>query len=114
MANEITALQGNNGSYTLLFLFPIASPAQAGGANIVEKASASLPAHAQAILSQAEKDAIDDGTLAWEAIDFQTSPGMTNPQLAARAREMYASRKAAFATEYASRNRWLGQRLNEA
>lgn len=118
MANEITVLEIDGRRAQLLFLFPIPAPAQVGGVNIVPTPATGpagedlLPGHATKILATAEKNDLDAGTLAFEVIGFVIGSGLTGQQLLARARAIYASRKAEFDSDYADRYSRLGQRFN--
>ena len=67
MANEITALEGSGSNYTLFFLITIGTPKQVGGINVVptpanDGAQDLLPGVAAAVITQAERDALNAGT----------------------------------------------------
>jgi hypothetical protein len=115
MANEITVLDGDSQrEYRLLFLYPIAAPAQVGGSNIVVTPSATLPDYASSILTTQEKADLDGGTKAFEVITFRKDVGLTGPQLAAAARAKYATRRAEYLADYAVWFAHIGTRLNES
>lgn len=117
MANEILALEGDGDrAYTLLFLFPIAAPVQVtppGGSaqNVVPTPSATLPPLAALLLSAAEKNALDAGTLAWQLTTFAPEAGLTGGPLVARVRELYAAQRTAYQAAYQARYRYIGQRV---
>lgn len=114
MANEITALEGTgDNDYRILLLYPIATPKQVMGSNVIPTPSANLPSLGQQILTASEKAALDEGTLAFEVISFHKQPGMTNTQLAARAREIYAAKLTAFQSDYTKRYEFSGVRINQ-
>jgi hypothetical protein len=114
MANEITVLDGDaNKEYRLLFLFPITSPAQVAGSNVVVTPSAELPPFAGQILTTQEKADLDGGSLAFEVLTFRKSSDLSSPELAAMARAKYATRKSAYLAEYAVRFAHLGVRISE-
>lgn len=113
MANEITVGERTaRNAMTLLFTFPIAAPKQVAGENVVVSPSAGLPTNVAGVISQAEKDAMDAGTLAFETISFQYDPEMSGPELLARARQIYASRLQAFSARYTARFQHTGSRFN--
>jgi len=130
VANEITVLSqssevvGTNPDDTdrvvtrigLLFLYPVASPIQVGGTNVVPTPSNGLPEIGGRVLDQSEKDALDAGTWAFEVVSYTVRPedqSMTNAQHLARAQEIYASRLATWLAAYDER--WggrVGSRFN--
>jgi len=119
MADEILVLEGQAGdppAYKLLMLFPVASPKQAGGANVVPtpvpKAEAGTVTEPFSWLTQAERDAIDGGTSAYRIVRFRKDAGLTNPQLIARVQEMYAAQLADFEADYTVRYAHIGVRVN--
>jgi hypothetical protein len=115
MANEITVLEGNGAEvYSMLFLYPIAAPKAINGTgvNVVPTPSSGLPYVATVKLSQAEKDALDAGTSAFEVTTFSRIAGMTTPQLIGLAQALYAARLAEFTARYTERYRYVGVRLN--
>lgn len=113
MANEITVLE-RTGRRTLraLFLYPIPTPKQVGGQNVVPTPSAGLPDIAQAVLAQAEKDALDAGTAAWDAVTFHPAANQTNQERLAALRRIYASRQADFDADYQRRYQFAGLRFD--
>ena len=115
MTNEITALEGTgNRRYQLLLLFPIVSPVQVAGANVVPNPSENLPEMAQTILAQGEKDTLDAGTAGFKTISFTADPSLSNPELVIRAREIYQAQKITFDVEYAERYKFAGVRIDES
>lgn len=129
MPNEISALEGvrtirPDGSevetFTLFFLRTIDAPVQVGGINVIPTPADGpagedlLPALARRILDQvSEIDALNAGTMEWGTIAFVQPPGMSNAELAAEARRMYAAWKGDREADYPIRYRWAGTRINE-
>lgn len=113
MANEITVLQGDGGErYSFVFGFPIASPKQIGGSNIVVTPSADLPAIAATVFAQADKDALDAGTAAFEVASMSRDPSLTLADFKAAVQGYYARRQAAFNAAYASKYEYAGLQIN--
>jgi len=118
MANEITVVGGDGRQLlSLLLLYPIATPATYIDADsieqtIIETPSAGLPTIGAAILTIAEKAALDAGTLAFEVVPFGPDPGLNNPQLLASAQDLYARKRTAFELAYARRYWHLGDRFD--
>ncbi len=123
MANEITVLeQGANRSAQLFFIYPIASPAQVGGSNMVPTPATGqdnlgnsvsvLPDIAERVLTPPEKASLDAGTSVWEIVTFRPAVGLTGAQLITEARRVYAANKSAFDTRYLRRFGRAGQRFN--
>ena len=112
MANEITALEQHGINLSLLFLYPIASPKQVGGVNVVPTPSSDMPSLASLAITQPEKDSLDAGDAAWETHDLRIVVGATAGQLLAAAQSLYAEKKAAFLAAYAARLVWAGTRVN--
>lgn len=113
MANEMTVLSGNGrGIYDVLFIFTIAAPKQIAGVNIVETPSSTLPKYAPEILTQAEKDALDAGTTAFDVIQFQKQSGLTGAQLTAQLREIFLAAETQFNADYNARHLHLATRLS--
>ncbi len=118
MANEILVLEGNGErDYALLFLYPIAAPAQVtppGGSatNVVPTPSSLLPSVAVPLLSTPEKAALDAGTAAFEVVNFTAAEGLSGAELIARAQDLYTRRAQAAAARYEARYRYIGTRLS--
>ena len=113
MANEITVLSGNGrGVFDVLFLYTITTPKQVGGVNVIETPSSTLPKFAPEILTQAEKDALDAGTTAFDVIQFQKQSGLTGAQQSAQLKEIFASAEARFNDDYNLRYLHLATRLS--
>ena len=98
MANEITVLESDGSfRFSLFLIFPIASPKQVSGANVVPTpatnpdATSALPTIAGQVLSTAEKAALDGGTAAYRVIQFRKDTSLTNAQLLALARQKYGT-----------------------
>lgn len=115
MANEITVLEGRfDRTYKLVFLYPITTPVQLSGQNVVPTPSADLPETAKVILSQAEMDNLDNGLLAFEVTTFRAQPGLAGAALLARVREIYSSRKSLFDIFYDRKYAYIGTRVDAA
>ena len=126
MANEITAIEGSGRNYTLLFIASIPSPIQVGGSNVVptpanENGNPANPSTlgpiAEAIVTQPEKDALNAGTAIYGTQNlnvYADGVKLTNQQLAARARAIYAAWKAQALADYAARYEFSGIRIDEA
>ncbi len=110
MANEITILEGDGSfRFNLFFTFPIASPKQVGGFNVVPTPATdpvtgdnALPTIADAVLTVAEKTALDNGTAAYKVVQFRKNASLSSGQLLTLARQMYADELTDF-------NRWYAQ-----
>lgn len=129
MANEITVIGRvpRTGKYRLFFRYDLTAPVQVGGTNVVptpatQRPSAdnptptagdALPPVVQAALTAQEFADLDAGDAAFEIVTFHPDEGLTNPQLLARARQVYAARKAAYEAEYALRYQNAGLRFDE-
>lgn len=111
MANEITVIEQAGADLALVFLYPIATPLQVGGANVVPTPSVGLPALAAVVFQSAEKAALDAGTAAFEVVSLTPDPALSPAQLLARAKVIYAAALAAFTSAYQLRYRWSGQRF---
>lgn len=113
MPDEITCLVGDGGNrYPLLFLIPIETPKQIAGANVVPTPSSGLDSTAAAILSQAEKDELDAGTLAFRVVTMGKDASLSAAELAAAVQERYAEAKQKFDEWYAAAYRHVGLRVN--
>ena len=119
MANEITTLEGDGSfRFSLFLIFPIASPKQVKGANVVPTPATdidganALPSIADAVLTAAEKAALNDGTAAYRVIQFRKDASLTNAQLTALARQRYAEELAEFNRWYAQTYLHAGTRLS--
>jgi hypothetical protein len=118
MADEILVLEGDgNGTrYELLMLFPISTPKQVGGQNViptpVERDDANVALYPFTLLTQAERDALDAGTSYYVRRQFGKIPGLTNPQLVALAQAMYASIADEIETAYVNRYAHIGVRID--
>ena len=115
MANEITALEcsgEDQKSISVVFRYDIPTPKQVGGSNVVLTPSAGLPDLAARVFTQAEKDALDAGTAAFEVKDFFDKTGLTGPQLVTRVKAAYATANAAFQAAYTARYRFAGTRVD--
>ena len=122
MANEITALEGSRDNYTLFFLVPIATPIQVGGSNVIPTPADAgvddlLPPVAAAVITQAERDALNAGTSMWVTRSFrivdEAGLRLTNLQLQTRARELYAVAKVEELAAYNDRYEFSGIRIDE-
>lgn len=111
MANEITVVGESKRDQSrlvrLLFLYPIESPHQVGAQNVVPTPSSGLPSvGGSTFVSQAEADALDAGAMAFEVVTYAVRPSderdgkLTNAQHLARAREIYAAKKAEWLAGY--------------
>ncbi len=113
MANEILVLTGDrNQRYDVLMLFPIASPAQAGGANVTPTPSAELEPSVRALLDPAEVTALDGGTMVYRRLRLKKQEGLTAAGLATRLRAVYAEQAADVAGWYATRYAHVGTRVD--
>lgn len=119
MASEITKLDGDGGlNARVLFLYltltPNTYPIDGGGMHtVVPTPSTDLPAMAAEILTAAEKAALGAGTAAFEIVTFPISDALTNVELLAAARALYATKKADFVAREARKYNRAGQRFNE-
>ncbi len=107
MTNEILIMEGNGSfRFSVLFLFPIVSPAQVGGSNVIPTpatnpdATTALPFVADRELSPVEKAALDAGTLAFKVVPFRKDPTLSPAQLTVQVRQLYADELATFNRTY--------------
>lgn len=128
MANEITVVGRNprTGNYSLFFRYDITA-VTVGGAKPVPSPATPLPTDAnptptqgdalpwavRQVITAGEMDALDAGDAVYEVVGFHPADGLTNPQLIARAQEIYAQRKADYLADYADRYDNAGVRVNE-
>ena len=113
MANEIIVMeQDNQGNFSLCFLYPIATPKQVNGTNIIVTPSSELPAIAAAVTTVGEKTALDNGTGAFQITSFKRDPTLTGPALLAKVQAVYALRKSEFDARYAAQYELAGNRYN--
>lgn len=119
MANEIGVVRVNDdNTLTLVFLYPIATPIQVGGQNVVPTPATSggvsqLDPVVDRMLTTLEKTALDTGTLAYEMFQYNYDPGATPAQSLAKAQALYARRLTEFNTRYQMRyGGRVGQRFN--
>lgn len=115
MANEITSGPGDGqGNYPLLLLFPIAAPKVWVDTviQVVPTPSATLPDWAVALLTTEEKAALDSGDGMFRVVIIHAIAGLTNPQLATRAREIYTEQLTDALAWYANVYKYPGNRIN--
>jgi len=119
MANEITKLGGNGKlNAQLLFIYRgIAAPtyvkADTSIATVIVTPSNELPDIAADVLTVVEKTALDAGIDAFEVVSMPVTDALTNSQLLAAARTLYANRKVRFTELLARRYSRAGQRFDE-
>jgi hypothetical protein len=110
MANEI-ALLDFRGSPTdavslgVVFLYPTPEV-------VVVTPSTDLSTTAAKVITQAEKDALDTGLLAFEEGEFPYDLDATPAENAVRLRTAYANKLANFNTNYSRRMQYFGDRLD--
>lgn len=118
MANEITIMEGVSFRFSLFLIFPIATPVQVGGANVVPTpatdpdGNSALPPIANSVLTIAEKTALDGGTAAYRVIQFRKDASLTNAQLLTLVRQKYAEELAKFNQQYTQTYRHAGLRVS--
>ena len=113
MADEMLMLEGNRQErYQVLTLFPVATPAQAGGANVVPTPTAALPAEVAALITAAEQSGLDGGTLAYRVVAMKKAAGLTAAQLATELRRVYAQQLTDFNAENATRDAHIDTRVS--
>lgn len=104
-----------NGAYNLLFLYPISTPAQAGGGNVIPTPSGNLPTYAAVLIGAPDVAELDAGTKMFELVPWTAPPELDGPGLLADAQKIYAKRKAEALAKYTERfHSRFGQRFNEA
>ena len=113
MADEITILESDGSfRFRLCLIFPIASPAQVGGANVIPTPSVDLPTIANQLLSTVEKSTLDAGTTAFKVVQLRKDASLTNPQFEALAAQKYTEELTDFNRWYAQTYLHAGQRFN--
>ena len=120
MADEIVVLEGGRDDvYEILLLYPVVTPSTINGVDDANpsncdflKPSSDLPLAAQAILSTAEKAAIDDGTSTWQTFPFHKHLGLTNGQLAAQLQSVYTRALALYTEKYIAAFQHVGAKIN--
>lgn len=112
--NEITVIErtGKN-SVQLFFRYDIATPIQVNGVNVVPTPATGLPQIVQAVIDPGEVTALDNGDAAWESVAFTLDTALTPAEIATRARQIYADKKAQYLALYAKRYEYSGTRINE-
>ena len=123
MANEIVALDTDGGvrygvtgpgaalEVNLLFLFPIATPKQVNGTNVVPTPTATLSAVAALALTSTEKTQIDAGTMAWRTLSVKKETALTAGEMLTLIRGIYAKQLTEFTNWYTEKYRYVGQRF---
>jgi hypothetical protein len=113
MANEIAILDRDKASGTIraLFLYPVTTPVQVGGANVVPTPSAGLPALGSLVLTTQERAALDNGTLVFELVSFAFNPDITPAQAATALKARWVTAQAAAAANYGVTYQFIGTRL---
>jgi hypothetical protein len=117
MANEITVVGVNGRKVSVLFLFPIATPATDYNSNpVVPTPATSLSSEIQSLLDTAEITALNNGTMyAQINSDISAPAGLSQAQVLAKARAHYARKLAEFQAEYAAKYNFqdfVGQRFD--
>ncbi len=128
MANEITVIgQAPNGSFVLFFRYDIVTPITVGGVNVVPTpatpepsvenptptAGDSLSWVVRQVITQQEITDLDAGDSAYEIKGFHPADGMTNPQMIAKGKEIYAVTKAEYLATYNIKYANAGIRIDE-
>lgn len=117
MADEIVILERRKGSpgyrdtVSFLFLFPITTPIQVNGSNIVTTPAPDITSLEGMVLTAGERTALNNGTMAYETSDFVRDAGMSAVEAANALKSIYASRYATFLNDYAARYQFTGTRV---
>lgn len=116
MANEIRILEGDgDNNYQVLFLFPIGTPRQVNGVNVVPTPATTLSGMAATVAALPTMDvtaALNAGTMAYEIVSFRKDSAATNAQLIARLQAIYASKVVEAGRVYTLRYQHAGTVLN--
>lgn len=127
MANEITVVgQAPNGSFALFFRYDIVTPITVGGTQVIPTPATpqptienptptdgeSLPWAVRQVITAQEITDLDAGDSVYEIKGFHPEDGMTNPQLIAKGKEIYAITKGEFLAEYTLRYSNAGIRID--
>ncbi len=127
MANEITVVgQGKNTSFALFFRYPLTA-IQVGGVNVIPTPATqtpstenptpipgdALPWSVRQVIAAQEIIDLDAGDAAFEIVGFHPEVGLTNAQLIAKGREIYAVRKAEYLAAYSLQYELAGTRIDE-
>lgn len=92
----------------LVFFFPISAPAtDATAVAAIPTPSSGLPTVAAREVDVAVKTALDNGTMMFITKNFIAPEGMSQANMLARARQIYAAEKAAAETKYAETYAWF-------
>jgi len=116
MAKEIIVLEvvpgtgATSDAVRLAFLFPV--DAQTPGVVPTPVTGPDGLDPVAALLTGPEITALDDGSMLWRAAGFALTPGMTQAQIVARAREIYAAHAATVQQDYVDRYQHTGKRFN--
>lgn len=112
MANEICVLESPEPNrYTVVYLFPITTPVQVGGTNIIPTPTSGLPPLGVQALTTIEKAGLDAGTLAFEIDTVTREAGQTPAQLQLEVQTRYAVALARFNGDYARQYQRSGLRV---
>ncbi len=117
MAQEIIVLEEIRNRVSVVFLYPIPSPATVAGQNVVptpatdDQAASVLNWTLDLVLTAQEKTDLDAGTLAFENLSFRRD-GDSNAALLARIQSRYASRSTGYASFYATQYAQTGERFD--
>lgn len=118
MANEIVVLERRRGGHgekdilKFLFLFPIVTPIQVNGANVVPTPAPDPASLEGLVMTAGERGGLDAGTMAYVVDDFAMAAGMSGAQVEARLQQIYTSRLADYQARYVERYQFLGNRFN--
>lgn len=130
MANEITVIgQGRKSQFALFFRYDILAPIQVGviPENVVPTPATpkpsslnpspapggSLPEMVLRVIGVQEIIDLDNGDAAFEIASFKPVESMSIPDMVAKAREIYAVRKAEFLARYVQEYSNAGARIDE-
>ena len=114
MADEIIALEGKpkSNSYSLLMLFPIATPKQVNGANVVPTPQSELTTLEASLLTAGQKSALDAGTGVFQRTTIQVLENDTGPTLITKAQSKYTALAIQVSDEYDRRYKFTGSKVD--
>lgn len=117
MANEIVIVYGGQTVRAIfLYLIPAGDRVSytdgAGVTRTVVPTPAPIDGELAALLTNAEKTALDAGQAAYESVSFQIDPALSAQDNLAAVRALYADRKAEWLAAYADRYDRYAQRFD--
>lgn len=112
MADIIIGYGNGEREFGVVFLYPIPTPKQINGANVVPTPATALPADIQALLISAEITGLNAGTIAYDLFTFSKEQSRSDADVVEDLKIKYDVMKARKTQWYVERYRYAGTRLN--